>query len=171
MSSERRVYLDSSIFIGAAIPGSNHNASTQVFCQQLAAERSSVIFSVIMRYEYAHIAYELGSPASRRFLPQKTVMDYGLNNWNSDPGVRNRWMMTVEENLERLLSQFAYYAEAPIRAEAWPLSLDIMIQNDLRSYDALHVATARYFGIDDFASCDRHFAVIDGLNVMIVRDQ
>ncbi len=80
-------------------------------------------------------------------------------------------MATVHENLERLLNQFAVFVEAPIRAEAWPLSLEYMASHGLRSYDALHIATARYFGVGDLASCDRHFINIEGLNVTIVRDR
>lgn len=79
MPTGQRVYLDSSIFIGAAIPGSNHNVSTRAFCQQLVAENTIVVYSVIMRYEYAHIASELANSATRRVLPRETISAYDLS--------------------------------------------------------------------------------------------
>lgn len=79
-------------------------------------------------------------------------------------------MATASENLDRLLNQFAYYVEVPIHSEIWPHSLNAMVEYQLRSYDALHVATARYFGINSMATCDRHFAVVDDLEVTILRD-
>ncbi|CAN5647161.1 hypothetical protein BH23CHL2_BH23CHL2_03760 [soil metagenome] len=170
MSFGQRTYLDSSVFIGAAIPGSNHNALTQAFCRQLVAEDTIVVYSVIMRYEYAHIANELANSATRRHLPRETINAYDLSDWDTDSEVRRRWMATVSENLDRLLDQFAYYVEVPINSEIWPLSIDAMVQHQLRSYDTLHVATARYFGITKTATCDRHFAEVDDLEVAIIRD-
>jgi predicted nucleic acid-binding protein len=163
--------LDSSILIGAAIPGSNHAEATQKFCQLLASERAVVVFSVIARYEFAHIARALASPDDRRKLPETIVSAYDLGEWDGKTEVRRRWISAAQANLERLLNQFAYFVEVPIRNAMWPDTLEVIINHRFRSYDALHIATARYFEVEDLATCDRHFADIDGLNVMVIRNE
>ena len=45
-----------------------------------------------------------------------------------------------------------------------------MIEHDLQSYDALHVATAQSVGITDFATTDRQSTRISELNVHLTRD-
>lgn len=170
MSASHRIYLDSSIFIGAAIPGSNHSVAAGAFCQRLAAEGATVVYSSIMRYEYAHIAQTLARPDSRRRIPTDIVSDFDLGDWDDDIVVRRRWMEATRENLERLLSQFAFAVEVPVRSEIWNDALDLMIEFQLRSYDALHVASARWYNVNDIAASDRHFADVTGFNVTIVRD-
>ncbi len=45
-----------------------------------------------------------------------------------------------------------------------------MAYYNLRSYDALHLATAQSLQIHDIATCDHHFTDIDGINTILVRD-
>jgi len=130
-----------------------------------------VFFSQIARYELAHLAWCLASPADRRQLPTDIIQSYGLDYWESNMLVRQRWLNTVNQDFETLLSMFQEVYEIPIRERYWANALNIMSYYNLRSYDALHLATARDLRIRDFATCDRQFESVDNLDLILVRDQ
>lgn len=165
-----RVYLDSSVLIGAVVEGANHAAASHDFCHQVVNDRTTVAISALSRYEVAHVASLLGNPAGRRTLPDSVVQEYELMNWSADESVRDRWMSTIGMSLESLLGNFNEFAEIPILPHLWHTAIQVMIEHDLQSYDALHVATARSVDVTDFATTDRQYARIDGLAVHLTRD-
>ena len=79
-------------------------------------------------------------------------------------------MTTISMNLESLLDSFNDVAEIPVLPSLWNAAIPIMIEQDLQSYDALHVATARSVEIADFATTDRQYARVEGLTVHLARD-
>lgn len=68
------------------------------------------------------------------------------------------------------LGQFVQVIEFPFRRGIWESSVKIMAFHNLRSHDAIHVATARHLGVKDFATSDNDFQHIDALTVQLIRD-
>lgn len=165
-----QLYVDSGILIGAVIAGSHHSAAASEFCERVAFNGSRIFFSQIARYELAHLAWCLASPQDRRQLPGDIVQQYSLEHWETNLLVRQRWFDAVNRKVDELLSQFQAVFEIPIRAHHWDRALNLMAYYNLRSYDALHVATAQMLDLRDFATCDRHFESVDDLVVILVRD-
>jgi predicted nucleic acid-binding protein len=160
-----RVYLDSSVLVGAVIEGANHAIASMEFCRQLARERTTVVISTLCRYELAHVASVLANPEARRRLPGSVIEQFDLTNWGDVASVRERWMTTVVMSLESLLGSFDELAEIPVLPNLWHAAIPIMIEHNIQSYDALHVATARSVEVADFATTDRLYSGIDGLTI------
>src|SRR5690554_3985865 len=95
-----RVYLDSSVLVGAVVEGTNHAAASRNFCYQIVQNRTTVAISTLSRYEVAHLASLLGNPAGRRALPDALVQQYELTNWSADERVRDRWLTMIGMSLE-----------------------------------------------------------------------
>lgn len=112
----------------------------------------------------------LGNPATRRILPERVVNQFNLVEWESRIEVRDRWMAGMANTLETLLSSFNDLAEIPVLPEFWNAARQIMIHYDFQSFDALHVVTSQFADVDVFATTDRQFTRIDGLNVHLTRD-
>ncbi len=165
------IYLDSTILIGAVITGVNHSRAAQAFCRALAEQGRIVAFSSLALLEFGHIVRSLGHPRERRRLPIDVAREYGLDRWDSDETVRLRWMTDAVANLNALLEEFAIVYEIPVLPDYWDDAVAMMVRYDLRSFDALHLVTALRNDIEHIASADRHFSIIDGITVHIVRDE
>jgi predicted nucleic acid-binding protein len=71
---------------------------------------------------------------------------------------------------DRLMGTFQDVTEVPLSLTACIQSRRIMDDYDLKSYDALHVATARALRLRNFATTDREFRVVTGLRLCLIRD-
>ena len=74
------------------------------------------------------------------------------------------------QRFEALIARFATVTEVEFDIPIWLASIDIMAQTNLRSHDAIHVATARSAGVRDFATVDAHSRRVPDLNVRLIRD-
>jgi predicted nucleic acid-binding protein len=88
-------------------------------------------------------------------------------------GFPRRRPLTVDghglEQLESLLRQFGAALAIPLQRSTWTASLDVMARQ-LRSHDAVHVATARAVGVRDFVTVDDHPRRVPDLRVWLMRD-
>jgi predicted nucleic acid-binding protein len=142
------------------------------FTEQLSAANSQVVFSELTRLEFANAVAEVARSSRRRLeLPGDMVKEYGLDRWSSDPGIRSHWLKFGHEELEALLNSFYAVVEVPIDDLVLANAVDMMADHDLRSYDALHIATARLQSIRHVASCDGAFINAAPLTeLVLVRD-
>jgi predicted nucleic acid-binding protein len=71
---------------------------------------------------------------------------------------------------DAFLGQFGEWFEIDCEHRIWRRSLELMAVHQLRSIDAIHVATAQEVGVLDFATSDDHFRRVAGLNLWLMRD-
>jgi predicted nucleic acid-binding protein len=128
-----------------------------------------VYFSQLLRLE---IAEALKNLAVRRppQLPTGERQRYRLDDWETDTQARRRWMAFGVTQFRGFLGQFGDIIELPLDESTWQRSVQIMVRDGLRSYDAMHVATAREHGLRHFATVDRWFAGLRSPRVWLTRD-
>lgn len=161
------VYVDTSIAVAAMFEGTAHSAASVTFCARLEAARSRVVFSEILWLELSQVlARQYQDPR----LPEELRRTYRLDRWETDARVRTRWLAFGLQQFEMLIARFRDVSAISFDRDIWDASIDIMAQTNLRSHDAIHVATARSAGIADFATIDHHFRRMPGLNVWLIRD-
>jgi predicted nucleic acid-binding protein len=162
------VYLDTSVIVAAIVAGSTNHTSSAEFCARLTTGGGRIFFSNIVRLELSQAIRKLATKAER--LDPGIHEYFGLGRWETDFIVRQRWMQYGIHEFERLMGSFAEVIEIPFRSVIWRNSVDVMIYSFLQSHDAIHVATARHYGLRLFVTTDDHFARIDDLDVILIRD-
>lgn len=162
------MYLDSSVIVASIFVGSPHSEAADEFLQHLIIHGSTVYFSELVRFEYAQAIRNLAT--RRNLLPAAQREQFNLDRWEGDLFVRTHWLSYADAKLNMLIDQFAGSYEGPFQRDLWNRILSLMAYYDLKSYDAVHLATAQHHGIAHFATCDRHFAAINGLSLFLVRD-
>jgi predicted nucleic acid-binding protein len=162
------VYLDTSVVVAAAFPGTNLSGPSRRFCQELVTAESRVYFSQILWLEAAQAMRKFATRPDA--LPAVTRADYHLDAWDGDFLVRQRWMSSAMRQLESFLDQFAEVFEIPFRPRIWRQSVDIMAFERLHAHDAVHLATARDTGVTSFATADHHFRHITQPHIETIRD-
>lgn len=160
------IYLDTDVVVKAIVGGMDHSTACLRFCSELAQHESRVYFSQILRLEFSQAFKQLATKAQ---LPESIRDVFGLDQW-SDYMVRGRWMQFGVSQFAAFLGQFVQVIEFPFRRGIWESSVKIMAFHNLRSHDAIHVATARHLGVKDFATSDNDFQHIDALTVRLIRD-
>ncbi len=154
--------------IAAMIAGLPHSGACSRFCGRLAADNSHVFFSQIARLEIAEAVRKL---ATRAQLPEDLRREYQLDQWATDPLIRQQWMAFGMAQFATLISKFYRVSELPFRIRMWRRSVQIMGRYALGSHDAVHVATALQNGIEIFATSDRHFSRVSALDVWLIHDR
>jgi predicted nucleic acid-binding protein len=128
-----------------------------------------VYFSHLVRLE---IAEALKNLAVRRppQLPAPIRQQYVLDRWTSDAAIRRRWLRFGFSQLEILLTKFQAVVEVPLSLTACARTQRLMADYGMRSYDALHAATARELRLRHFVTTDRGFIAVKALHLWLVRD-
>jgi predicted nucleic acid-binding protein len=151
------------------LPGLAHSTPSREFCERLAARRGRVYFSQLLRLELVETLKNLvvRRPAQ---LPTSVRRQHRLDDWEADARVRRRWMTFGVNQFRAFLRQFEDAIELPLDEETWERSIEIMIRHKIRSYDAMHVATARAHGLRHLATVDRWFSGIRSPRIWLTRD-
>jgi predicted nucleic acid-binding protein len=158
-------YLDTSVVVAAIIDGHVHQPRSVAFCARLIAAGSDVNTSEILRLELSQALAQLPHDPG---LSTDLRRAYRLRRWATSVEVRQRWLTAGVRRVSGLMSQFAHVTEVPFDRTIWEVSLGIMAQLQLRSHDAIHVATARGIGVRDFATLDGHFRRVPDLRLWLV---
>ena len=112
---------------------------------------------------YSRVQRSVTTERFRLALSGEDRRTYRLHRWH-DPLVREAHLQAMLRTLENLLAQFEWHevalAEAVRRDDA-----RLMAEHNLRSYDAVHLASATAVGVPDFASLDRGYRRVDGLQL------
>lgn len=167
-----RMYVETSIFVGAVVQGPDDSAACLSFVDGLREANTQVVYSELMRLEFANAVAELARSTRRRGeLPEEIVKEFALDRWSTDPAVRSHWLQFGMTELDSLLGSFYVDEEIPIDDLVIGNALEMMVEHDLRSYDAVHVATARLQSVRHLATCDGGFQSAAPLTkVVLVRD-
>ncbi len=95
---------------------------------------------------------------------------YQLDQWGARSEVRARWLQAGASQLEALLSRFVEAFELPFDLGIWRLSLGVMATEGLQSLDAVHIATARTYGLRYLAAVDDDFERCADVQFWLIRD-
>ena len=164
-----RIYVDTSFILASLIRGLAHSEPCIQFCEQLADHHTTVYCSDLLRLEIANALRNLvlRRPAQ---LAEPVRQRYQLTRWAADSAVRRRWMRFGCSQLAGRLGSFEAVVELPLSTAIWERSVRLMAAYDLKSNDALHVATALTHRLKHFATTDREFEGINGLQLWLIRD-
>jgi len=150
--------VETTIFVGAVVQGPADSAACLEFVDGLRDANAQVVYSELVRLEFANAVAEIARSDRRRAeLPEEMVKEYDLENWSRDQAVRSRWLQFGMGELDSLLGSFYVDEEVPMDDLVLGNALDMMIEHNLRSYDAVHVATARLQSVRHLATCDGAF--------------
>jgi len=163
-----RVYLDTSVLIGALHPGIPDSAACASFVEMLLQSRTRVYVSLATRLDFGRAVRRLATKPDKLLPDLRST--YALDHWGTNPLVRHRWLTRELKLLDTLLGQFASATEIPLTHDLWRGSLDVMGADGLDATDALHVAAARAYGIPILATCDRDFRPIADPMIHLVQD-
>jgi predicted nucleic acid-binding protein len=84
--------------------------------------------------------------------------------------VREDWLRTGLRQFEQLLGQFPESYLVALSDEIVEQAVSLMARFHLKSFDAIHVATAMAAGVDAIAAIDADFERVADLPVVIVRN-
>ena len=164
------IYLDTSVAASALIAGVAHHAACAAFCNRFAADDCTVYFSQLLRLEIAQTLQNFAARNKGAQLPESVRRQHDIGQWTTSFEVRWRWLLHGLNRLNALLARFAHTVELPIQARLWEDSIELMARWQLGSNDALHVATARAYGLRYFATTDRGFRDVPTPMIWLIRD-
>lgn len=165
------VYVDTGFVAAAMMQGVLHHHAAREFCKSLVDSSSHVAFSNLLRVEFLQALVAIGNDPSQ--LPGRVRRRYKLHRWGNADAIRLRWLENGMSLLDELFDQFAQASEVAIEPAIVDRAVLSMALHKLRSYDAIHVATAEALGIRDIATCDSDFLRVDGengLRIHLIRD-
>jgi predicted nucleic acid-binding protein len=128
-----------------------------------------VYVSQLLRPEVAQALRNLAA-RNPRWFPPDLRRQFALDRWASSPAVRRRWLAFGLDQLEVLLALFREPIEVPVSRVVWERSIRLMADFNLKSYDAVHVATAREHRLRHFVTADREFRSVRSLRLWLTRD-
>ncbi len=162
------LYLDTGTVAAAIMVGSKNSRASAEFCDRLVIRRSCIYFSQLLLLELSETIKWLATKPDE--LPDSVRSQHWLDDWETSVVVRRQWMNFGVAQLEAFLERFEETFELPLRKSTWLSSVGIMAEEQMRSYDALHVATGREARFRDLATTDRHFRKIDDLTIWLTLD-
>lgn len=162
------IYLDTSVVLATLIGGLPHSAPCTAFCARLATQGSRIYFAQLLRLELAN-ALRLLAMDSRRQLPLDLRQQFQLDQWATDHVARQRWLRFGMGQLEAFLGHFEA-VEIIADSETWKRGVQVMARQNLKSYDAFHVAAAQANGVRHLATTDRDFRGVRSPRIWLVRD-
>jgi predicted nucleic acid-binding protein len=157
------LYLDTDILINylEAARGQEHHERCTAFLQRIFVTGVTTIY--VSSLSWLEFAHTVTRTEFRRRLPREMARRYPLGRWK-EPRVRQAYTQEMLGLLDDLLSQYDCY-EVPLTTEVRELSTRSMSEYDLGSHDAVHLASARWMGVEDFASFDAKFREVDGIHL------
>lgn len=165
------VYLDTGLVAAAMLQGALHHPASQEFCKVLVGASSRVYFSNLLRIELLQALVSIGTDPTQ--LTGRVRRRYALHRWGDNSPTRLDWLQHGMELLEQFLDQFAEVSEAAIAPGIIDAAIPLMARYKLRSYDALHIATAEALGVSHLATCDADYLRVGSdalVTVLLIRD-
>lgn len=163
------ICLDTSFVVTAVVDGIAGHDGAMELCQRLTSAGATVVASEFLRVELPQAAKAVANhPTALRFSVRRRQ---GLHRWMYRPDARSAWYGRCFESYDRLLSQFVVARELAMTRDNINIAHDLMIELQIDSYDAIHVATALVARAGAIVTRDHHFdaaAAIPGLDVIVV---
>jgi predicted nucleic acid-binding protein len=132
------------------------------------SRNATVYFSQILRLELTEAIRKVATIPGR--APATLRQDFRLGDWERDSSVRRDWFHFGVQEFDSLFSQFAEVYELPFDRSIWLRSVEVMAERQLRSHDAIHLATAYENRLTCFATTDDEFRKVPDLDIRLIRD-
>lgn len=166
MSVPNRIYLDTSVAVAALFIGTQHYAVARAYFERLFAANTVICFSDLLRVELLQAARRIGTTPG--LLPESTRRRHRLQHWGRLADAREAWLRYGLDEFEALLDQFYGVDEYALTPAIFSASVTLMAQHNLKSYDALHVATARAVGAPRLVTLDRDYAAVTQPSIVLL---
>jgi len=138
--------------------------------QQQRINGQPIYFSKFLRIEFLQALVSVANDPGR--LPQSTRRTYKLHRWGDLPDARRIWFDHGLIALEEFLFSFEAFIEVDFDSQMTTTASKLMAEYQLKSYDALHLATALSINATDFVTADADFLKLPedvGLTVHLLR--
>ncbi|MCS6862151.1 MAG: type II toxin-antitoxin system VapC family toxin [Abditibacteriales bacterium] len=154
------ILLETSFVVSLTNPADPFHAACVQFVADLEAAGATVVYSILLRPELgdAVLKVELRAKFGRRWSQE-------LGRHPALAGAFHAEQRTADEAFLNHLPRFTGYLDVPLLPDILTLALALIQQHSLRSYDAVHLATAQYLSIPHLATFDHHFDPIDGFTL------
>ena len=153
------LYLDTDVIIHALIRSQPHHDRCVRFLARVAQQGWTTIH--LSTLSWSAVAHRLAHPKFREGLPMDVRRQYRLDHWDRSD-VRRRYLSEHLAQAAELLEPFEW-EELSLTPEILRTALGIMVEYNLGSQDAIHLATMRQAGVVDLASFDKRFRRVDWL--------
>lgn len=163
-----RIYLDTSAIVATLVIGSPRHLQSLDALRRHAEQDAIVCVSQLVRAELLQSAIAL---ATLPFgVSGRVRRQFRLHRWGDFPDVRDQWLRHVVTLQGSLFAQFSRVEEIGITPEIGDDAISIMAQFQLKSYDAIHVATAISLDATEFLTSDRDFerVMVSGLTIRTI---
>lgn len=155
------LYLDSDLLIAYLVVSDPHHQRAELFLERLAQSRTTTVYlSTLSWIELVHVIVR---ERIRQSLPKEIQRRLRLDRWH-EPLVRQAYVQAFASGLSALLAQFSW-VEIDLNPQIRAAAIQLVAQYSLGGQDAVHVASATWAGVLEFASFDRSFRRIDGLSL------
>lgn len=153
------LYLDTDVILNALIRSQPHHERCVRFFARLAQHGLTRIH--LSTLSWSEVAHRLAHPKFREGLPLGVHQEFLLDRW-ARPKVRRRYLSTHIARVEEILEPFEW-DEISLTPEVFRTALEFMIQYNLESQDAIHLASMRLTEVFDLASFDKQFRRVQWL--------
>jgi len=136
---------------------SRHQEAVELV-KRLEAARCRVFYSPLLFSEFWDVILKIE-------LKTKYGDDY-QDKLDADPTIIQEHAIRISEaagQLSELLARFPSRFQVNPTKDVYAKALALMREYPLRSVDALHIASGLHASVLDFAACDKHFEVVDGI--------
>lgn len=155
----QRLYIDTDIFVNYLFTGQPYHERCRLFLRRLMeAGLTTLYLSSLVWNEFIHT---IRRESFRAALTADIDKSFDLARWEA-PFVRERYLSFYHEALDDILDNFDWF-EVPFDGQVRTEAFRLIVQYNLGSQDAVHLASANLAGVLDLASFDRQFRRIDGL--------
>jgi predicted nucleic acid-binding protein len=159
-SPPKVILLDTSFVVAHLVAGEKQHEECLSFSEKLQAAGTVVVYSAILRPEYLNAWRTL---IQKGYLPSEPAPQMRME-LGALQGERLHWLRIADRLLRQFLSDF-YQKEVRLNRRVLNRMVDIMGRHNLKSYDAIHIASASDVGCRDIASFDSDFRRIDGIRL------
>lgn len=130
------------------------------FVDQLIRDKTVIYLSQLVRPELLQAL--VGIANTPGVLPQGVRRAHKLHRWGDLEHVREQWLQQGLHDFEVLRGDFTAVYEVGVDPELSDASALLMARYNLKSYDALHVASSVVVGVADLATLDTDFMRVAG---------
>lgn len=163
-----RVYLDTSVIVAAIIVRSPRHQPSSEILKKIADDGATVCVSQLV---HAELLQSLVALATTPYaLSEQTRRQFRLHRWGDVLDVRRRWLRHAMELRDTLFTQFRRVEEIGITREITREAITVMAESRLKSYDAVHVASAIWLQSAEIITSDRDFERVNvhGLTIRTI---
>ncbi len=145
--------LDTSFVVEALIPSQPAHEACEAFLNRLAQQPSTICFNNLLEMELAEVVFRIA-----------LIDRFGRNGWKTarrDGRARRRARRLMEDALEAWEDVLAAFSYVRVGLEEVERAVPrLMSTFGLKSYDAVHAATAMYIDVEAIVALDSDFAAL-----------